>query len=79
MDQLRQENTMRIILDELNRSETTFDYSDFRYPLNLSSNIIEMRFVGLLQCAKFITKNKKNYLDERGFIGNVFHLNSSNT
>ena len=31
---------------------------------NLSSNIIEMRFVGLLQCAKFITKNKKNYLDD---------------
>ena len=39
-DQIRQENTMRIILDDLNRSETTFDYSDFRYPLNLSSNNI---------------------------------------
>ena len=67
-DQIRQENTMRIILDDLNRSETTFDYSDFRYPLSLSSNIIEMRFVGLLQCAKFITKNKKNYLDDNGNI-----------
>jgi len=63
IDQIRQENTLRIILEDLKRSEDNFDYTDFRYPQNLTSKIIEMRCIALLQCAKFIIVNKKLYLD----------------
>jgi hypothetical protein len=67
-DLIRQENTMRIILDDLKRAENNFDYEDFRYPSTLTSNIIEMRCIGLLQCAKFIIINQKKYLDENNDI-----------
>lgn len=68
IDLIRQENTLRIILDDLKRAETNFDYEDFRYPQTLTSHIIEMRYISLLQCAKFIIINKKNYIDDNNNI-----------
>ena len=61
VDLIRQENTIRIILEDLKLFEQNFDYDDFRMPAALTSKLIEMRAIGFLQCAKFITINISKY------------------
>jgi hypothetical protein len=68
IDQMRMENTVRIIMKELETAERSFDYESFSLPAAFKLKIIELRGIGYLQCMKYISQNRKEYLDSNGNI-----------
>jgi hypothetical protein len=68
IDMMRIENTVRIIMKELETAEKSFDYEIFSLPSAFKLKIIELRGIGYLQCLKFISQNRKDYIDSKGDI-----------
>lgn len=68
IDMMRMENTVRIIMKELETAEKSFDYESFSLPSAFKLKIIELRGIGYLQCLKYISQNRKEYLDLNGNI-----------
>ena len=68
VDLMRMENTVRIIMKELETAEKSFDYESFSLPSAFKVKIIELRGIGYLQCLKYISQNRKEYLDSNGNI-----------
>jgi len=68
IDQMRMENTIRIIMKELETAEKSFDYESFALPAAFKLKILELRGIGYLQCLKYISQNRKEYLDSNGNI-----------
>ena len=68
IDLMRIENTIRIIMKELETAEKSFDYESFSLPSAFKLKILELRGIGYLQCLKYISQNRKEYLDSNGNI-----------
>ena len=68
IDLMRIENTVRIIMKELETAERSFDYESFSLPAAFKLKIVELRGIGYLQCLKYISQNRKEYLDSNGNI-----------
>jgi hypothetical protein len=67
-DKIRQQNTLRIIQDELVKILKGFDQTSYRIPAALTNKILEIRGIGFLQSAQFLIKNCRTYLDASGNI-----------
>ncbi len=67
-DKIRQENTLRIINEELKKTLSGFDYKDYRLPAALNNKILEMRGIGFFQAARFLIQNFRLYVNADGII-----------
>jgi hypothetical protein len=67
-DKIRQENTLRIIDEELKKTFNGFDYKDYRLPAALNNKILEVRGIAFFQAAKFLIQNFRIYVNAGGVI-----------
>jgi len=62
-EQIREDNTLRIIVEILDRTEKSFDWDEFKITSGLNEKILELRAIVFAQYANFLLRNAKSYLN----------------